>query len=403
MIVAWKRTVSMAGVAVLLGALLVWAFTPAAAEVDVARVTRGTFVRTIDEDGKTRVRNRFVISSPLAGTLERITLKEGDRVDSGAVVASIMPAIPALLDTRTQRELSARLEAAEAQVLGATAGVGRAEASLDLARAEATRIGNLATKGFVSQAESDSARLSMRAREKELDAAREERHAATHALDAARAALSQAFGAAKVGSSAPAPWQVRAPTGAVVLRVLQQSERDVATGTPLLEIGDPADLEVIVDVLSADAVSIAPGNRVWLEHWSERGTVEGHVRRVEPSAFTKVSALGVEEQRVNVVIDPTTTDEHWRGVGDGFRVDARIVVDERSNVLTVPVSALFREGANWMAFVVRDGRARKQVLTLDTRSAQTAAVSAGLVENDAVVLYPGSNLAEGARVKASQR
>jgi HlyD family secretion protein len=395
-IVNGKRVSLIAlGSAAALG-LLAWAFMPRPIEVETARVVRGPFMRTVDEDGKTRVRNRFVISSPLTGTLERITLDEGDRVESGAVVATIVPSIPALLDTRTEQELTARLEATEAQELSASANVGRAQAALDLANADAKRIENLAAKGFASAAERDTADLTLRARRKELDAAREERHAATHALDAARAALSRAMAAAKPGQAKP--WAVRSPAAGVVLRVLQESERDVTTGTPLIEVGDPSDLEIVVDVLSSDAVSIAPGNRVLFEHWGGETPVEGRVRRVEPSAFTKISALGVEEQRVNVIIGVVSTDERWRAVGDGFRVDARIVVDERDDVLTVPVSALFREHDRWMTFVVSGGRAHKRGVTVGARGSQQAIVDAGLDEGETVVVYPGSSLDDGTRV-----
>ena len=392
-----KRALWTFGVVAALGGLLTWALLPKAVRVETARVASGAFVRTIDEDGKTRVRNRFVISSPLAGTLERIALKEGDNVESGAVLARIVPTIPALLDARTERELTARLEAAEAQQLGATANVGRAEASLDLARADATRIGNLADKGFVSKAERDTATMILHAREKELEAAQESRHAAVHALDAARAALSQALTMSKGGAAKP--WPVRAPVAGIVLRVFQESERGVGVGTPLLELGDPADLEIVVDVLSADAVSIAPGERVLLEHWGDGGAATGRVRRVEPAAFTKVSALGVEEQRVNVLIDPTSTNERWRAVGDGFRVDVRIVVEERADALMLPISALFREGEQWVTFAVVGGRVHKRPVTVATRNSQAAVIS-GLRENDLVVVYPASGLAEGSRVDA---
>jgi HlyD family secretion protein len=326
-------------------------------------------------------------------------LKEGDRVEAGDVVANIVPANPVLLDARTERELTARLEAADADVLSATANIGRAEAAVDLARADATRIGNLAAKGFVTAAERDSATLLLSAREKELEAARESRHAASHTLDAVRAALSQAMTSARSGTSKS--WPVKAPTAGVVLRILQESERGVLTGTPLLELGDPADLEVVVDVLSSDAVSIRPGVRVQFEHWGEDGAAEGRVRRVEPSAFTKISALGVEEQRVNVLIDPTSVDERWRSVGDGYRVDARIVVDERKDALTIPVSALFREGAKWMTFVVIDGRARKRAVVVEARGSQDALIGTGLMESDVVIVYPGSAVTDGSRVKAT--
>lgn len=392
----WKRTMAIGLAGAGVAAFLVWIFMPAPLEVETARLARGTFMRTVDDDGKTRVRNRFVISSPLAGTLERIALKEGDRVAAGDMVANIAPANPGLLDARMEQELAARLAGAEAEVLTATANAGRAEALLDLARAESMRIGNLAAKGFVSVSERDTAALIRSSREKELEAAREARHAATHGLDAARAALTQAMSSARPGAGKV--WTVRAPAAGVVLRLFQESERGVLTGTPLLEIGDAADLEVVVDVLSSDAVSIQPGHRVLFEHWGAERQAEGRVRRVEPSAFTKVSALGVDEQRVNVIIDPLPKDGDWQSVGDGYRVDARIVVDERTNVLTVPVSALFREGSQWMTFTVVDGRARKRSVEFATRGSDTALIESGLRENDQVILYPGASLSDGSRV-----
>ena len=394
---SWKRIASLslggAGAAV----LLTWALLPRPVEVETARVMRGPFMQTVDEDGKTRVRDRFVISSPLAGTLARISLDEGDVVAKGSVVATIYPSVPALLDARTEQELTARLQAAEAQELEATANIGRAEAALELARAEAGRINDLRTKGFATAAELDASALTQRAREKELDAAREQRHAAVHALDAARAALSKAIEAAPEGDGKP--WQVRAPVAGVVLRILQKSESAVATATPLLEIGNASDLEVVVDVLSADAVSIGPGNRVLFERWGGDQAVEGRVRLVERSAFTKISALGVEEQRVNVIIDITSSNEQWKAVGDGFRVEARIVVAERENVLLVPVSALFRVGEHWAVFTLSDGRARQRIVAIGLRSSQSAVVESGLDEGESVLIYPSSNVRDGARVE----
>lgn len=392
----WKRAIAIAAAGAGSAALLIWAFAPRPVDVETATITRGPFLQTVDEDGKTRVRDRYVISAPLAGTLTRITLDEGDAVAKGGVVATISPAVPALLDLRTERELTARLQEAEAQELGAAANVRRAEAALDLARAEARRIEDIAKKGFASAAERDASTLTLRARENEFDAARESRHAAIHALDAARAALSKAMeGAAGAGGK---PWQVRAPVAGVVLRVLQKSEAAVTTGAPLLEIGDASDLEVVVDVLSADAVSIVPGNRVLFERWGGDRPVEGRVRYVERSAYTKISALGVEEQRVNVIIDVASSDQKWKAVGDGFRVEARIVIDERDHVLRVPVSALFRAGEHWHVFTVSAGRAREREVTIGPRNALTAVVENGLAEGEAVVIYPSSRVSDGVRV-----
>jgi len=387
---------------ILLGILaliaLALAFRPQPVLVEVAEITRGHFEQTVEDDGKTRVRERYVVSAPLAGTLQRIGLKAGDRVNRGVLLALIEPSIPALLDVRTERELNERLGAAEAGRQRSAAAVARSQATLDKSRADLARTRKLAASGFVSPAQVEQAELELKINLRELEAARFTEHAARHDVEMARAALLRAREGAS-GQSSGRHWEVRSPVSGQVLKVIQESEADVAIGAPLLEIGDPADLEVVVDLLSTDAVQVRPGNAVLIERWGRTEPLEGRVRRVEPYAFTKISALGVEEQRVNVIIDLTSPVAKWQSLGDGYRVDARIVVASLENAVKVPVSALFREGEQWAVFTVVDGRAAKRIVQLAQRSSLEAVVSKGLAPGEKTIVHPGDTVRDGCRVK----
>lgn len=382
---------------------LVWAFMPQPAMVEVAEVTRGRFEQTVDEDGKTRVRERYVVTAPLAGRVQRIALKAGDAVARGAVLAAMTPATPPFIDARTERELQERVGAAEATLARANTQVEHARAELTQNRADAQRTQKLATQGFVSstQLERDNLKVTLSARA--LEAADFERDAARHQLDLARAALTRSRQAAQGGRSEQL--EIRAPVAGRVLRVAQESEAVVVLGAPLLEIGDPHDLEVVIDVLSSDALHIAPGQAVKLERQAgapnnNNAALEGRVRRVEPSAFTKVSALGVEEQRVNVIIDITSPREQWQNLGDAYRVDAKIVVHSADNALKVPVAALFRDGRDWAVFVADGGVARKRVIETTRRGGQQALVDKGLDAGERVIVYPGDAVHDGRRINA---
>lgn len=381
--------------AIALGALAL-AFRPQPVPVEVAEVTRGRFEQTVEDDGKTRVRERYVVSAPLAGKLQRITLKAGDAVRAGMVVAVLEPSAPGLLDVRSEQELTERVGAAEAAQLRATAAVERAAAALEKSRADQQRAAKLAASGFVSASQREQADLEVKINTRELEAARQASHAAGHDVAVARAALMQVKSG---GQTSGRRWEVRSPVAGHVLKVVQESETVVAVGAPLLEIGEPTELEVVIDVLSTDAVLIQPGAAVQLVRWGQAEPLAGRVRRVEPAAFTKVSALGVEEQRVNVVIDLTSPAAQWQNLGDGFKVDARIVVASQDNAVKVPVSALFREGEQWAVFVAADGRAAKRVVQLGRRGSLEAVVEKGLQPGDKVVVHPGDALKDGRRVK----
>ncbi len=386
---------SLLALAVLaIGGMSYLVLRPNPVTVEVAPVTRGRFVATVEDDGRTRVRDRYVISAPIAGRLLRLQARAGDGVSADQVVATILPSLPALLDPRTRREAEERLGAAEALVAETASQVERLKGVREEAETEAVRARTLRQSGVMAVQQSERVELAALVAERELGAAEMRQHAAEHALDQARAVLR------RFDSPDPAEkLDVKSPISGRVLRVIRESETPVSGGEPLLEIGDPADLEIAVDVLTTDAVAIRPGARVSIEHWGGPDALDGRVRLVEPGAFTKVSALGVEEQRVWVVIDLVSPHDRWVTLGDGFRVDTSIVTEEIDDALLVPQSALFRRDGGWAVFVVRDGAARERRVEVAHRSASTAAVAAGLAPGDQVVLFPPSALADGATVR----
>ncbi len=397
--------------AALVAALLAWAFAPRPVEVEVAAVTRGHFETTIDEDAKTRIRDRYVVSAPLAGRLQRITLREGDRVKAGDVVARLTPALSPMLDARTLREQQLRVDIAQAQVQAGAARVDGARVALLQAKNEVARSQELAREGFVSSTKLESDRLTALAAQKDLDAATENRHAADHEVEQARAAL---MAVQRTDVGAAHAFEVRAPVAARVLRLSQASETVVPLGTPLIELGDVDDLEVVAELLTSDALRARPGSRVLIERWGGDAPLSGRVRLVEPSAFTKISALGVEEQRVKVLIDITSPPEQWRALGDGFRVGVRVVTLELDDAVQVPVSAVFplpeaqdapetadsRTAGHMAVFVVDGGRARLVPVVVGARNGAQAWLRQGLSAGASVIIYPAAQIRDGVRVKA---
>jgi HlyD family secretion protein len=377
---------------------LIYALLPKPIPVEMAEVVRGPFEETVDDDGKTRVRERYVVSAPIAGTLLRIRLKAGDPVEVGTVLASIVPDLSPLLDPRTRQELEQRLGAAEARKMRTAEAVERAKATLDQAQADLERTRVLAAKGVAPQSKLERDEILARIGSREFEAARFEDHAAEHELELARAALRTPARETEDGSVSGETWDIRSPVTGRVLRILQKSEASVAIGAPLLVLGDPRDLEVVIDVLSTDAVRIAPGAPVTIERWGGDKPLEGRVRRVEPSAFTKTSALGVEEQRTNVIIDIVSPQTEWSSLGDGYRVDARIVVYLSEDAVKVPTGALFRDGDRWAAYVDTDGTARRRSIMLSRRAGLEAAVEAGLQPGEQVIVFPSDAIRDGVRV-----
>jgi HlyD family secretion protein len=401
-----RRGLVAAGIGIGLSAGAWWVLRAPPLPVDAAEVRRGALVVTIDEEGETRVRDRFTVAAPTSGRLARIELDAGDPVEALGVVARIAPAP---LDPRDLAGARARLEAAEATRQAADARMRRAQAALDQARRDAARAERLHRAGTLATDAREQAKLAETSAVQELDAARFAADAALHDVDAARAVLlasanpsarpSPSEDALPCAGGAPCV-EVRAPVAGRVLRVFEESERIVAAGTPLLEIGDPVSLEIVVDVLSADAVRVAPGARFLVEDWGGPGALEARVRRVEPSAFTKVSALGVEEQRVNVIADLQAPEPR---LGDRYRVESRIVVWEGADVVQVPASALFRSGEGWSVFVIEDGVSRRRAVRIGHQGAFDAEVVEGLEPGETVILHPSDRVADGIRVATRAR
>ncbi len=397
-----KRWIGAAAAAVAFVALLAWAFAPRPVEVEVATAALGRFEATVDEDGKTRLPDRYVVSAPLAGRVVRIALREGDPVEAGTVVATITPLLSPLLDERSVRETTARVEGTRAQLARAGTRIERARVAVEQARIELKRSEQLARDGFIAPTKLDSDRLALQAAQKESEAAVQERQMAQHELEQARAALGVIRQGA-AGGAAARGFAVRAPIAGQVLRVALTSEATVALGAPLVEIGDLSQLEVVAELLTTDALRTPPGTLVRIERWGGAGTLEGRVHRVEPAAFTKVSALGVEEQRVNVRIVLASPRTLWAALGEGYRVGVRLVVTAKEGALLVPASAVFplpgSDDHAMAAFVVDGGRAKLTPVTLAGRNGQSAWVTQGLAAGTKVIVYPPPAVRDGARIK----
>lgn len=390
------RRLVFASVGLLLTAFVVYAFLPDAVAVDAVPIRRGTLRITVDEDGVTRVKDRYVISAPLSGSLARVGLRAGDTVREGDVIARILPSATPLLDARSRAESDARIAAAGAGTLQAQSSVERARAALTLAQEELVRGRALLASGSSTRQSVDRLEAEARARTEELSSAEFGVRIARHEQTMAQVAS----GRVPVGNVGDAPFEVRSPVSGRVLRVFRTSDGPVGPGTQLVEIGDPAALEIVVDVLTRDAIAIHPGARVVLDRWGGDAPLDGRVRLVEPSAFTKVSALGVEEQRVNVIVDLATPHAEWSSLGDGFRVEASVVVDEVDEAILVPELATFRADGSDRAFEVVDGHARLRRLRVGRRNGLEVEILGGLDAHGRVVLHPSESLDDGARIRS---
>ncbi|WP_024337436.1 efflux RND transporter periplasmic adaptor subunit [Bradyrhizobium japonicum] len=372
-----------------------WLLVPASVSVETAAVTKGRFAATVDEDGKTRVRERYAVAAPLAGRLSRIRFKVGDQVQVDDAIATITPSPAPLMDPRTRREVEERLGVAEANLERARAVVERAKAQSDHANTDLTRARTLAQQGAATTQALERAELAVHLADRDLRAAEFQNHAAEHEISQMRALLAR-YG--NDGNGHPDSWNVVSPVAGVVLKVAQESETIVQPGTLLLDVGDARDLEVVADVLSTDAVEIRPGADVDIDNWGGEGKLKGRVRRVEPAAFTKVSTLGVEEQRVNVLVDILSPAKQWARLGDGYRVDVQITVLARDEATIVPSGALFRRGEGWNVYVAKGGRAELRQIELLRRSGRFAAVASGLAPGEEVIVYPSDRVAPDVRI-----
>ncbi len=384
-------------VALLLVLLLL--FRPQAVPVDLAVVERGPIQVTVSDEGETRVRDVFVISASVTGLMRRVELESGDRVVANeTVIARLEPSVPMFLDQRAEAEANAAVDAADAARSFAAAQLRRAEAERAFALSEYKRLSALASEQSISRNDLEAAER----RAKTATAAVAEAQAALKMreseLEQARARLLNPAQAKRAAKDCDCVL-VRSPISGSVLRVLQKSEAIVNAGTPIVEIGDPSKLEIKAELLSEDAVRVKPGQRALIDAWGGDHPLSGVVERVEPFGFTKVSALGIEEQRVNVIIDITSPHEEWQSLGHGYRVEPRIIIWESQDELRVPLSALFREGNRWAVFVDDDGKAELRFVEVGREDGRHAQILKGLSAGERIVLHPNARIADGTRIE----
>lgn len=381
-------------------AAFVWAFMPKPLEVATATVERGFLRITLDEEGQTRVRDRYVVSAPVDGKVLRIEHEPGDTVRSGStILARFQPSRPGFLNSRTRAEAQARVARSEAQVERARVELDRANAELDHAEAELARHEQLHAEGLMADNRLEAARLRAVTASEAVRGAESAIVVSELELERARTSLIEA---GATGTDQGDVIVLRSPISGVVLQRLRESESVVPSGEPLIEVGDPEDLEIVSDMLSMDAVQIDPGDPVLIEQWGGETTLRGVVRQVEPFGFTKISALGVEEQRVNVIVDFEDPRAAWEALGDGYRVEIRVVVWETDNSLKVPSSSLFRNGDDWAVYVIDElSLARLREVQIGRRNALEAEVLAGLEQGDQVIAYPGDSIEDGMEVLAT--
>ncbi len=394
---AQKRIALWSGLGLLLAAGLFLAFRPASVAVDVAEVSAGPLVVTLGDEGETRVRDVFVLSAPVAGQLRRIQLDAGDSVTAGeTIVAEIEPVNSEFLDPRSEQQARAAIRAAESAETAARAQVEEAAAEREFASNEVLRIRDLFEDGTVSARDLDSAERANKGARAAFAAANANLQVRRFELERARAQLVSPT--ARAENDDCECLDLIAPVTGQVLRVLRESAGVVRAAEALLEIGDPKDLEIVADLLSTDAVRAAPGQRVLIEDWGGAEPLEGIVVRVEPFGFTKVSALGIEEQRVNVVIDITSPAQDWTRLGHGYQVEVRVVLWEEQDIVTVPLTALFRDGERWALFVASGGTAQIRYVELGQRNGVSAQVLAGLEAGEQIVLHPSDRVVDGVRI-----
>ena len=395
----WIRRVIVLGIAVGIAFEIFQAMQTPPIRVDTGTVTRGPLRVTVDEDGKTRIKERYVVSAPLAGRLLRIGINPGDRVAAGeTIVATIEPSDPQLLNPRELATAEAREKAAEAALKRAGPAMEMAKAELTFAESELARQRELVKTNAASTSSLQKAERAYRTSSESYRSATFSEEIARFELEQAHAALLPSRTAGSEASASSARFEISSPINGRVLRVFRESASVVTPGLELLEVGDPTDLELEIDILSSDAVQVRPGQDVVIEHWGGDKPLAGVVHLVEPSAFTKVSALGVEEQRVNTIIDITNPVEERETLGDGFRVEVKIIVWSSDNVLRVPTSALFKDADDWYVFLVRNGKAIKTKIELGHRNVNDAELLEGIDEGSDVILHPSDQIADGTEV-----
>jgi HlyD family secretion protein len=390
------RWIIIFGIVIAVILLIIYGFLPKPVNVDTAEVKRGMFSVTVEEEGKTRVKERFILSAPVSGYMRRITLDAGDVVKKGQVVAELEPLRSAVLDPRSKAEAEAAVSAAEAALKAAEEKQRSAAAEATYAASSLDRLQKLFKEGYVSQDRLDQVEQDARRTRAVHLSAEAEVRVARFELEKARSVLRYSAAEGALGNGIV---RISSPVDGRVLKRHRESEGTVSAGEPLIDIGDPSALEVAVEVLSDSAVSISSGTPVTFERWGQAAPLEGIVRMVEPEGFTKISSLGVEEQRVLVIADFTSPREEWEKLGDAYRVEARFITWQGKDVLQVPASALFRKDSAWSVFTVKNGRASERSVTVGHQNGLESEILSGLQEGEDVILYPDESIRDGTKVK----
>ncbi len=394
----WLRRVISLTIAAALLALVAWGFWPKPVLVETATVSRGPLTVRVSEEGKTRIRNRYVVAAPVAGKMRRVPLKAGDEIQAGETLLTVIePATSPLLDKRAREQAEAAVNMHEAAGKQANESLAAAKAALKLAEADRDRVRSVKGSGTVSQSERDRA-------EGEASIKAAEVRSIEFAIQVNNYRLAQAKAVLGRGDN-PAtdvPIEVRPPVSGRILKVMQESETVVVPGQAIAEVGDPADIEIEAEILSRDAVMIKPGDNVSIEQWGGETPLQGRVRRIEPAGFTKISALGVEEQRVIVLCDLVNPPDAARRLGDRYRVEARVAVWHHPDVLLAPAGALFREGNQWKTFIYQNGRAVSRTVTAGHTDGQRTEILDGLATGDELLLHPPDTVKDGTRVTTGE-
>jgi len=399
----WRRWTMWGLLVAVVAAGIIYAFLPPAVPVDIAAVSRGHLAITVDEEGETRAKDTYIVSAPIMGNMRRITLEVGDPVVADKTdIAYIEPVDPAFMDVRTRAQAEAAVRVAEAALALAAAQLKSAEADFEFARTELERARELYARSAGSKRALDEAERTFKTREAAVATANANLKLRRYELQRAELQLIPPGEETRRQFGPCACVTVKSPVSGDVLKIFHKSAGVVSLAEQLVEVGDPHKLEIVVDLLSADAVKVRSGQRVIIDSWGGAEPLAGRVTRIEPLGKTKVSALGIEEQRVNVVIDFTDPPARWEKLGHGYRVEPRIVLWEADNVLKLPTSALFRVGERWAVFVVADGRAVRRFVTIGRRNGLEAESVNGLKEGDSVIAYPSDRISEGVSVTQRQ-
>lgn len=388
-----KRAIPWLGALLLIG-LIVWGLWPKPVVIETGVVARGPLTVRVSEEGKTRIRNRYILAAPVAGKMRRVQLKPGDEVKAGETLLTVIePVVTPLLDPRATAQAEAVVSMREASRKQAAESLDATKAASKLAESELERMKSITRSGSVSASDRDRAEMESSMRSSEVRAAEFALQVADHELSQARAALER-----PEIQTAGNLLEIKSPVSGRVLKVMQESEMVVTPGTQILKVGDPADIEIEAEILSRDAVMIHPGDSVEIEQWGGEKPLTGRVRRVEPAAFTKISALGVEEQRVIVLSDLTNPPEAAKALGDRYRVEVRVAIWHADDVLTVPAGALFREGNQWKTFVFRDDKAFLTSVEAGHTDGRATEILSGINAGDEVLLHPPDTVKDGIAV-----